>query len=74
MFKVYRIISPPTICKIFNRSDINYELRKFSVPYVRSVYHGTESISYLDRKIWETGPNETKELASCNSFKDAIKK
>ena len=65
MFEVYKKLSPPIICEILNRREINYELRnfaQFSVPYVKSLYHGTESISYLCSKIWEIVPNDIEEL------------
>ena len=47
MFKVYQNISP-IFSEIFHRRDINYNLRinsDFAVPNVRSVYHGSDSIS-----------------------------
>ena len=50
MFKVHRNIYPPIFSEIFHRRDINYNLRMnsvFAMPNVRSVFHGSESISYL---------------------------
>ena len=66
MLKVYRSMSTPITCEIFNRQEINHELcnfARFSVPYEKSVHHGAESTSNLGPKIWEIVPNETKELA-----------
>ena len=66
IFKVYRNISPPIFSEIFHRRDKNYNLRissDFAMPNVRSVFHGSESISYLGPKIWEIVPLELKELA-----------
>ena len=43
------------------RTEIPYNLRnisEFSRPAVNSVYHGTESISYLGPKIWDILPQE----------------
>ena len=77
MFKVHRNMSPPIVCEMFNRREINYDLcnfSEFSLPYVRSAHHGTDSISYLGPKIWELVPSELKELTSLYSFKNAIKK
>ena len=68
MFKVYRNISSPICSEIFHRRDINYNLRtqsEFPVPNIRSVFHGSESISYL-------GP-KTKELVSFEILKKSIK-
>ena len=42
-------------------------------PFVRTVYNGTESVSYLGPKIWEIVPEEYKALNSLNSFKESIK-
>ena len=36
---------------------------------VKSVWHGTESVSYLGPKIWDLVPNEIKESKSLNAFK-----
>ena len=66
IFKVYRNISPPIFSEIFHRRDKNYNLRinsDIAMPNVRSVFHGSESISYLGPKIWEIVPLELKELA-----------
>ena len=71
MFKVYRGMSPPIISKLFRR-DISYNLRSnsnFAVPNVKSVFHGSESITYLGPKIWDIAPLQLKELTSLNAFK-----
>ena len=65
MFKVYRNISPPIFSEIFLRCDINYNLRinsDFAMRKVRSVFHGSESISYIGPKILDIVPLELKEL------------
>ena len=41
----------------------------FAAPNVKSVFHGKESISYLDPEIWDTVPLELKELTSLNPSK-----
>ena len=76
MFKVYRNISPPIFSEIFHRSDENYNLRinsDFAMPNIRSVFHGSESISYLGPKIWDIVSLELKELSSAVAFKKYIK-
>ena len=76
MFKVYRNISPPIFSEIFHRRDKNYNLRinsDIAMRNVRSVFHGSQSISYLGPKIWEIVPLELKELTSVVALKKGIK-
>ena len=54
MFKVYRNISPPIFNEVFHQRGNNYNLRinsDFAMPNLRSVFHGSESISYLGPKM-----------------------
>ena len=55
MFRGYNGLSPPLRNNIFKlRAENSYNLRQvseFSRPMVKSVYHGTESLSYLGPKI-----------------------
>ena len=54
MFKVYRSMSPPIFSELFRRRDICYGLQSNSniaVSNVKSVFHGSRSISYLGPKI-----------------------
>ena len=44
------------------------------MPNVKSVFHGSENISYLVLKIWDIAPLELKELTSRNAFRKGIKK
>ena len=47
------------------KADNSYNLRQvseFSRPMVKSVYHGTESISYLGPKIWDILPEKLKNI------------
>ena len=47
------------------KADNSYNLRQvseFSRPMVKSVYHGTESISYLGPKIWDMLPEKLKSI------------
>ena len=76
MFKVYRNISSPISTVIFHRRDIKYNLRinsDFAMPNVRSVFYGSESISYLGPKVWGIVFLEMKELTSVVAFKKGIK-
>ena len=77
MFKVFRSISPPIFSELFRGRDIYYNLpsnSNFAVPHVKSVFHGSESNSYLGPKIWDIVPLELKELTSLNAFKKGVKK
>ena len=63
MFKVYNNITIPIFTEIFDKRNPNYQLRRtshFSIPPVRSVYNGTESLSFLGPKIWDIVPTELK--------------
>ena len=55
MFKVKNEISPEIICDIFTqRMNNHYNLRHINhlqTPFARTVYNGTESVSYLGPKI-----------------------
>ena len=65
MFRFYKGLSPPLMINIFKlRAENTYNLRRvseFSSLMVQSVYHRTESISYLGPKIWDIKPKKTKE-------------
>ena len=58
------------------RTNNQYILRNrpdFITPHVHSVFHGTESISYLGPTIWNITPEELKHKKPLNSFKESIK-
>ena len=77
MFKVYKILSPTVIAEMFRARQNNYNLRHssfFPIPYVKTVYHGSESLSNLGQRIWNLVPSTLKELDDVNSFKTQIKK
>ena len=68
-------MSPPIFSEIFHWRDKNYNLwinSDFAIPNVRSVFHGSESISYFGPKIWDIVPLELKELTSVVDFKKGI--
>ena len=46
----------------------------FRIPLIRTVYHGSESISFLGIKIWNIHLDEIKRETSLNSFKKSVKK
>ena len=68
MFKVKHKQCPEITDDIFvERTNNQYNLRNhpdFITPQVHSVFHGTESISYLGPKIWDIVPEEFKNKKS----------
>ena len=65
MFKVSISLSPEIVNELFQfRDQIPYELRqrpKFQIPWVHSVFSGTESLKFLGLNIWALVPNEMKQ-------------
>ena len=58
-------------------SDSRYNLRQIlqlSRFLVKSVYHGTESISYLGPKIWDILPDDYETIQNLDTFKIKIEK
>ena len=77
MFRFYNGLSPLLMNNIFKlRAENPYNLKQvseFSWPMVKSVYHGTESISYLGPKIWNILPEKLKNIEDLEHFKKEIK-
>ena len=78
MYKVSKGLSPSIITELFRcRDDQRYNLRNitdFTIPAIRTVYHGSESISFLGPKIWNMLPDRLKNANSLEIFKSEIKK
>ena len=77
MFKVYKNLSPAIIADLFHVRQNNYNLRHdsyFAIPNVKSVYHGTESMSNLGHRIWNLVPDKLNQLVDIYAFKKEIKK
>ena len=69
-------LSPSIIAELFEQRNENYNLRNnnpFTIPAVRTVHHGSESISFLGPKIWNILPDNIKNAESLNVFKTKIK-
>ena len=76
MFKVKNNIAPEIMKELFTPKMSSYDLRNnnsFKRRRVKSVWHGTELVSYLGPKIWDLVPNEIKESESLNCFGFKIK-
>ena len=69
---------PEHFTDIFAReTEPHYNLRQyddFRIPSIHTVYHGSESISFLGPEIWNILQDEIKQLTSLNSFKKSVKK
>ena len=54
----------------------SYNTRRDNIVHtraVKSVYNGTETISFRAQKTWNTIPNDIKNVTSLNEFKTKIK-
>ena len=76
VFKVLNGLSPKIMNEIFPIKDnIGHCSRfPFTTSNIRTVYYGTETISFLGPKIWSILPNEIKESESLIEFKNKIRK
>ena len=77
MFKAYKNLPPAIIVDLFHVQQNNYNLRDdsyFAIPNVKSLYHGTESLSNLGPRIWNLVPDKLKQLVDIHAFKKEIKK
>ena len=69
-------MAPEILNEIFQNRTSSYNLRtnsSFAVRPVHSIYHGTESLSFLRPKIWELVPEDAKQSESLEIFKKKIK-
>ena len=78
MHKGSNNFSRPHMNEIFEvRNEHPYNLRKnsqFFGSLVKSVYHGTESLSYLGPKVWDILPKTYKNIDGQHKFSKANKK
>ena len=75
MVMVYKNSSPTIIADLFHDRQNNYNLRYgsyFAIPNVKSVYHGTESLSNLEPRISNLVPDKLKQLVVIHAFKKEI--
>ena len=76
MFKIHQGLSPEILRETFVPKTSSYNLRRnhtFKKRKVHSVYHGTESLSFLGPKIWDLVPVELKLSETLFSFKLRIR-
>ena len=77
MFRIKNNMVPEFSNKTFQNRELQYNLKansNLSSRQAHSVYHGTESLSFLEPKIWELVPDDTKQSESLKIFKYKIKK
>ena len=77
MYKIKNDMAPELLNAISQNRTLPYNLRtnsSFSFRQVDSVYHGTESLSFLGPKIRELVPEDIKQSESLEIFKNKIKK
>ena len=78
MFNVSKNLAPPQMHEIFKLKDqAQYNLRYKSLffrPLVKSVYKGTENLSFLGTKIGNILLDNYKNLPDLNSFKAALQR
>ena len=77
IYKLFDNLLPPSMNRVFKlNSDSRYNLQQilqFFRSLVKSVYHGTESISCLGPRIWDILPDEHETIQSLDTFKIKIK-
>ena len=77
MFKFCERLAPPIMDNVLKLKTENpFNLRKFSEfarPIVKTVYQGSESMSYLGRKIWDTLPEKLMNMDNPETLKKEIK-
>ena len=77
MYKIKNDLLAEIVPNIFTQRTQNHSslgnASDFQIPFARTLYHGTENISYLGPKIWGIVPDEMKNAISLNSFKTQIK-
>ena len=75
VYKVKMGLAPQLIKELFPLSTHAYNLRstyEFKIENVKTVHYGTESLSFLDPKIWELVPLEIKSSRSLEEIKKKI--
>ena len=76
MFKVINNLSPSFMKNVFPDSINSYDFRntrEFNNYNIRTVYNGTETISFRDPKTWSLVPNDIKNSKNLLEFKSKIK-
>ena len=76
MYKVKNKLGPKIMIDLFKEVTHSYNLRNGLIcgSYkIKTVRYGTETITYLGPKIWSIIPDEIRESASLETFRQKIK-
>ena len=76
LYKVHHGLAPELMNDIFKKRNVTYNFRKnstFETRNIKSVYYGSEPISFIGPKILELLPSSIKDLENINIFKANIK-
>ena len=76
LYKVHHGLAPELMNGIFKNRNVKYNFRKnstFETRNIRSVYYGSETISFIGPKIWELLPSNIYDSENLNIFKLNIK-
>ena len=76
MYKIQNNLSPSFLSNIFPLSQHPYELRNKNIcktDNIRTVYYGSETVSFRGPKTWALVPNYIKNSRNINEFKAKIK-
>ena len=77
MYKVKNNLSPSIMNHVFEEQHIPYGLRNdrtWASSNIRTVYNGTETISFRGPKTWQLLPDNIKESKSLYDFKKKVRK
>ena len=77
MFKLKNGIAPQIMQDLFPLRETKYSMRNcniFETSNVNTVYHGTETLSFREPKIWSLVPLDLQNCPSLDIFKKQIKK
>ena len=76
LYKVKNNLSPNFMNSIFKSTENHYNLRNdktFQTFNIRTVYYGSETLSYRGPQIWQIVPQDIKDSISIEDFKNKIK-
>ena len=76
LYKVHHGLAPELMNDIFKKRNVTYYFRNnsfFETRNIKSVYYGSETISFLGPKIWEFLPSNIEDSENLNIFKSSIK-
>ena len=76
MYQINNGLSPSVVTYIYTKILLPLTTATFQFfrPLVRSVFYGTESITYFGPVIWDILPDNYKNLPNLSAFKSRIKK